>query len=119
MSFRADKPFPPRELGVDYFEVKVLKGERGEREAVTAIGLCSEFANLAINFGGHRRFSIGYHSDDGEMYESITDEYGGINKTVPCETYGEEDTVGCGVDWDLKEVFFTLNGTLQGEFLSY
>ena len=114
VSFRADKPFPPHKLEVDYFEVTVIEGDD---KATTAIGFCSEFANLAVSLGGHRHFSIAYHSDDGYIYEGIEAER--PHKPVElCEVFGKQQTVGCGVDWDTKEVFFTLNGELQSGFIS-
>ena len=58
--------------------------------------------------------SIAYHSDDGWCYNEKT--YGeklgkayGMNVITP-------NIVGCGFNTKTKEVFFTLNGELLGEF---
>ena len=119
MSVRADRPFPPRKAGVDYFEVTVLQGEHGNDEAVAVIGMCSEFANLGVSLAGHQRFSIGYHSDDGMIYERTTADYSVRHEPIKCREYGENDTVGCGVDWDKGEYFFTLNGQIECVSLFY
>src|SRR4051812_34146702 len=114
MSFRANHPFPPRKSGVDYFEITILEGEPGQKSTTVTIGLCSEFANMSVNFAGHRQFSIGYHSDDGRIYDS-TDDRGDEKMHTPagqCKVFGRGDVVGCGVDWDREECFFTLNGVV-------
>ena len=57
---------------------------------------------------GWKNYTFGYHSDDGH--------------TFGCNGYGlewgmrydEGDIVGCGIVWETREVFFTLNGKFLG-----
>ncbi|KAL7718377.1 B30.2/SPRY domain-containing protein [Entamoeba marina] len=64
--------------------------------------------------------SIGYHSDDGALFNE--------NGTLPIENYGkaygrkngEKNVVGCGYNIVTNEVFFTVNGTkLQPQKIYY
>lgn len=53
--------------------------------------------------------SWGYHSDDGFLY------FGNSQQNIAFEFgYSEGDTVGCGVNFLEKTVFFTLNGDMLG-----
>ena len=53
--------------------------------------------------------SWGYHSDDGFLY------FGNSQQNIAFEFgYAEGDTVGCGVNFLEKTVFFTLNGDMLG-----
>ena len=58
---------------------------------------------------GWSQGSWGYHGDDGKMFigNPIGITYG--------PTYGTGDTVGCGVDFMSRSVFFTKNGEKLGK----
>jgi hypothetical protein len=61
-----------------------------------------------ININDSNNFSsYGYHSD-GKKYTDGTkgENYG--------PTFSTGDTVGCGINYDKQEIFFTLNGHYLG-----
>jgi len=74
-----------------------------------AIGACGEYVSLRRVVAGHEKYSFGYHSDGSIHMEGykIT-EYG--------PTFGEGDTVGCGLDWNVGSLFFTVNGRKLGKY---
>ena len=55
-------------------------------------------------------WTAGYHGDDGDIYEN-TDE--AVRSTE--QTFGVGDTVGCGIDYEAEEYFFTCNGKVVGQ----
>ena len=111
-------------IHVSYFEISILPSQRDPRTMgrshpdTVGIGLsfsgdmpvegtCS--CGMCGTFPGWDSGSVGYHGDDGRLYHSVP-----IGRHFG-PTYGEGDTVGCGVDYQLKTIFFTLNG----KFLHY
>lgn len=71
-----------------------------------AIGLIGKDFNVNNKIPGWETNSIGYHSDDGNIFVSKTqgDPYG--------PTFNSGDFVGCCVDFINKIVFFTKNGEI-------
>jgi len=53
--------------------------------------------------------SFGYHGDDGGIFH----EFGGMVRQYGPQ-FGRGDTVGCGVDYAMQGIFFTLNGKFLG-----
>ena len=53
--------------------------------------------------------SWGYHGDDGHIMDE-----GGHYLTPPYPTFGANDVVGCGVDFQSRSVYFTKNGMRLG-----
>ncbi|CAG8568280.1 10866_t:CDS:2 [Scutellospora calospora] len=102
-SIRTDFPVCP-EVGLYYFEIKVIdKGERG------CIGIGLTKGHIPLDrMPGWEHESIGYHGDDGLLYlqSGRGDKYG------PLYTTG--DTVGCGINYYDKSIFFTKNGVNLG-----
>ncbi|KAF0361847.1 SPRY-domain-containing protein [Gigaspora margarita] len=102
-SIRTDFPVLP-EVGLYYFEIKVIdKGERG------CIGIGLTKGHIPLDrMPGWEQESIGYHGDDGLLYlqSGRGDKYG------PLYTTG--DTVGCGINYYDKSIFFTKNGVNLG-----
>ncbi|KAI1414083.1 hypothetical protein F5Y13DRAFT_159692 [Hypoxylon sp. FL1857] len=105
---RSDYPFPPRKLGRSYFEMTVEKKELQESDdpaPTITIGLCGEFCNQFHAHPGWNVWSVGYHGDDSGIYEQDPKW-----KYQADRTYGPGNIVGCGVDYDAGEYFFTLDG---------
>ncbi|CAG8502903.1 17536_t:CDS:2 [Acaulospora colombiana] len=102
-SIRSDNYIPP-EVGLYYFEITVIDcGHRG----CIGIGLSKPGTRLN-RMPGWEPDTIGYHGDDGHLYY----ERGTGRKFGPLYTTGE--TVGCGINYYDKEVFFTKNGVSLG-----
>ncbi|KAF2807187.1 uncharacterized protein BDZ99DRAFT_465114 [Mytilinidion resinicola] len=114
---RADHPLPPRPFPPDdpksvYFEMKIFETETqtdpDSKDSdllppELAIGLRGEFSDQSGAHVGWRTWTVGYHGDDGRVYEH--------NYPVSSDTgrkFGPGDTVGCGVDYSAEEYFFAL-----------
>lgn len=71
------------------------------------VGLTSK--NVEINrLPGWDQTSYGYHGDDGHFFESAGK---GISYGP---TYTTGDTIGCGINFMTRELFFTKNGKFLG-----
>ncbi len=81
---------------------------------IVTLGFCGEFCELAQAHPGWNAWSVGYHADDGCVYaeNSCTAD---CTETGP--TFGPGDTVGCGIDYNKGEYFFTLNKEVVGTSL--
>ncbi|CAG8601628.1 2247_t:CDS:2 [Dentiscutata heterogama] len=102
-SIRANYSIPP-EIGLYYYEMTVVNcGDRG----CIGIGL-SKPATRLNRMPGWEPDTIGYHGDDGNLYC----ERGTGVKFGPLYTTGE--TVGCGINFFDKFIFFTKNGVILG-----
>lgn len=66
-------------------------------------------ASLLKKLVGWETGTIGYHGDDGCLY------LGSGKGHAFGPTYGAGDTIGCGVNFSRKQVFFTRNGTYLGD----
>jgi len=110
---------------VSYYEVTILPLNQKEKESsperqiashrptnieCVAVGIATGSFQAHSRMPGWDRQSFGYHGDDGGIFHSS----GGMLKEYGPK-YGPGDTVGCGVDYVSKGIFFTLNG----EFLGY
>ncbi|KAI0964851.1 hypothetical protein F4678DRAFT_366439 [Xylaria arbuscula] len=117
-SISAEKPLPAG-LDVYYFEVtiKKLSGRPGPgpgENPLMAIGFCT-LDGAAIAYPGlsmknaPTAMSWGYHSDDGSLHYSANVNKDGQNNAS--WRYAAGDTIGGGVDYTKREVWFTRNGT--------
>ena len=110
---RADYPFPPRDLGPVYFEITILHAEHTPASDLgsptVTLGFCGEFCDLTMAHPGWNAWSVGYHGDDGLMFE----EHPLSGFRTGCK-FGPGNTVGCGIDYASEEYFFTLDGTIVG-----
>eukprot|EP00534_Pseudo-nitzschia_fraudulenta_P004893 CAMPEP_0201118610 /NCGR_PEP_ID=MMETSP0850-20130426/2798_1 /ASSEMBLY_ACC=CAM_ASM_000622 /TAXON_ID=183588 /ORGANISM="Pseudo-nitzschia fraudulenta, Strain WWA7" /LENGTH=702 /DNA_ID=CAMNT_0047383929 /DNA_START=160 /DNA_END=2268 /DNA_ORIENTATION=+ len=111
---------------VSYFEVDILKPEDSEsnnaerptprgpisrhRVDCVAVGVAKKHFEYQTRMPGWDSKSYGYHGDDGGIFHSS----GGMVKQFGPK-FGAGDTVGCGIDYVKKGIFYTLNG----EFLGY
>lgn len=103
-----------------YFEVsisieegllEVRYGERGRRrrpwlgDPCISVGLATKSFLLHHKQVGWDSESLGYHGDDGHLYH-------GTGRLRFGPVFGAGDVVGCGVDLERREVFFSVNGVL-------
>jgi len=113
---------------VSYYEVSILKLEdnnngddivtpaqwrspnRTSYSDCVAVGVATKTFQFQSRMPGWDQQSYGYHGDDGGIFHSS----GGMLKKFGPK-YGPGDTVGCGIDYVSKGIFYTLNG----EFLGY
>jgi len=96
---RADYPMSPQ-CGIYYYEVEI-KGKT--KEGMIAIGFSTQKASLE-RLPGWESESWAYHGDDGKTFfgEATGIRYG------PTFTVG--DVVGCGINFNTGQAFFTKNG---------
>lgn len=100
---------------VAYFEVSILRRQDEEctptissRDCV-AVGIATESFHCRSKMPGWDSQSFGYHGDDGGTFHASG---GMVERFGPC--FGEGDTVGCGIDYVTRGIFFTLNGNFLG-----
>jgi hypothetical protein len=107
-----------------YFEITILKPKdqtvsnsdeplkRDDENSNLAIsvGFIGEFCNQQYSHVGWNAWSVGYHGDNGEIYENSN--YGVHDSK---RTFGIGNTVGCGINYSEGMYFFTLNGMVVGK----
>ena len=118
ISVRADFPFPPRDRAkMVYFEISILRTEHTAEldlaPPTVTLGFCGEFCDQTQAHPGSNVWSVGYHGDDGGIFE----EQSRKPRYMTGRKFGAGDTVGCGIDYSKEEYFFTLNGRIVGTFL--
>lgn len=74
-----------------------------------AVGVASETFHLHSRMPGWDAHSYGYHGDDGGIFHASGDM---TRRFGP--SFGQGDTVGCGIDYVTSGIFFTLNGNFLG-----
>ncbi|WQF82582.1 Putative B30.2/SPRY domain, P-loop containing nucleoside triphosphate hydrolase [Colletotrichum destructivum] len=105
---------PQREDAVDQ-EVSELSRLSSQdpvsAKGLVSVGLSSAYSYLYQGHVGWNPWTIGYHGDDGGIYEETIED--SEHKTgFP---FGSSSTVGCGIDYESKEYFFTLDGKVVGK----
>jgi len=109
---------------VSYFEVSILPNPKNnhsndsstatttsqqvKRDCV-AVGVATESFSCSTRMPGWDAQSFGYHGDDGGTFHASG---AMLERFGPC--FGTGDTVGCGIDYVARGIFFTLNGTFLG-----
>lgn len=73
-----------------------------------AVGLATKAFELK-KLPGWDNDSYGYHGDDGAIFHGR-----GRQLATYGPSFGAGDTVGCGVDYESRSIFFTLNGKYHG-----
>jgi hypothetical protein len=105
---------------VAYFEVSITEDKTKEPEAPSslrseekrecvAVGIATESFSCKTKMPGWDNQSFGYHGDDGGTFHASG---GMVERFGPC--FGSGDTVGCGIDYISRGIFFTLNGNFLG-----
>jgi len=74
-----------------------------------AIGLSTSLFDTSKKFPGWDSSSFGYHGDDGGLFHA-----NGVMIRRYGPKFGLGDTIGCGIDYVNKGIFFTLNGKFLG-----
>ncbi|KAG0198118.1 hypothetical protein BGX28_008404 [Mortierella sp. GBA30] len=103
-SVTANHPINPKS-GVFYFEIVI---DRFKGNSAISVGIASKSLRKNCQVGWDLN-SWGYHSDDGFLY------FGNGKQNIKYSfEYNEGDTVGCGINFLDRAVFFTLNGDMLG-----
>ncbi|KAL7550765.1 hypothetical protein ACHAWF_017007 [Thalassiosira exigua] len=76
------------------------------QEECIAIGLTTSSFDSSTKMPGWVKESYGYHGDDGTIFEE------GKKVSQDAPSFGPGDTVGVGLDYVTRRVFFTNNGKL-------
>lgn len=105
---------------MSYYEVSILscpdehaiandvRVAQGATDCI-AIGIATKNFSLHSRMPGWDAESYAYHGDDGGIFHgngSMSHHFG--------PSFGEGDTVGCGIDYVTQGIFFTLNGEILG-----
>jgi len=108
---------------VSYYEITILERkesqepptllvshqQHGDASDCVAIGVSSGVFPMHSKMPGWDDFSYGYHGDDGGIFHASGDML-----EIFGSSFGVGDTVGCGVDYVARGIFFTLNGKNLG-----
>ncbi|KAI9349508.1 hypothetical protein BDR26DRAFT_930463 [Obelidium mucronatum] len=86
-----------------YFEITI---DTCAATSYSSIGLVSEPLQY-VSHPGAEDSSFGFKGQDGRKYD-----HGNSNPYGP--KFKQGDVVGCGFDWDKRNVFFTINGRFLG-----
>lgn len=83
--------------------------DQQQRHDCVAIGLSTLSFNPRSKMPGWDNYSFGYHGDDGGIFHG----HGDMLRALA--NFGPGDTVGCGLEYSTRRIFFVKNG----EFLGY
>ncbi|KAI1712882.1 SPRY domain-containing protein [Ditylenchus destructor] len=108
----------PAECKIYYFEIQIIfKGRKGAEidPGTIAIGLCYGDVSLS-DMPGLNDKSVGYHGDHGKFY--CNGDWDGTTYGPPFSSYTSigkaGDIVGCWIDFEKQEHFYTKNGRQLG-----
>lgn len=95
-------------MSYSYFELEILESSPLEDSSSLecTIGLTGEFTNQVHAIPGWNVWSVGYHSDNGGIYEQDP------SPITTIEPYKVGQTVGCGIDYESNQYFFTCDGAI-------
>ncbi|GMG24853.1 unnamed protein product [Aspergillus oryzae] len=100
-----------------YFEVTVSSAEtlvHDDEPEIITVGFCGEFADQTEAHAGCRTWSVGYHGNNGSIYEE-DDQY----LYTTSYKFGLGNKVGCGVDYEKQVYFFTQDGLVSCMYWCY
>eukprot|EP01083_Nonionella_stella_P279381 950423_1 len=80
-----------------------------QRHECAAIGLSTQSFSPSNKMPGWDDTSFGYHGDDGGIYHGQGDM---LRRYGP--PFGPGDTVGCGLEYSSRRIFFCKNGVFLG-----
>lgn len=104
---RANRPIPEL-CDMFYFEAKVMDAGRF---GYIVVGVCSDQADLE-QLPGWGTDTWGYHGDDGRAFDGNS----GNEQGLPFgPRYTALDVIGCGIDMQRRDIFFTKNGRFIGK----
>jgi hypothetical protein len=103
MAIQDDIWFPPLPMP------RELDHDGGVRHDCVAIGLSTMMFNPRGKMPGWDSNSFGYHGDDGGIFHGHGDM---IRQYGP--SFGPGDSVGCGIEYTSKRIFFVKNGQFLG-----
>lgn len=98
-SIRSDYPISPQ-CGIYYYEITI---KSKNKDGAVAIGFSTSSFSLE-RLPGWEPQSWAYHGDDGKIFE------GQANGHIYHPGFGQNDVVGCGIDFNKRHAFFTKNG---------
>ncbi|PKK47724.1 hypothetical protein CI102_7111 [Trichoderma harzianum] len=102
---RANRCAPRTERGVYYFEVLIV--QTGLDETV-GVGFDTDEIELDYDVLGWVKGSWGFHGQNGYVYQ-------GSRRGRPyAKPYSSGSTIGCGVDFNNRSIFFTVDGEFKG-----
>ena len=87
----------------------IQQQQRGQRHECVAIGLSTKAFSPHNRMPGWDDASYGYHSDDGGIFHGQGDM---LRRYGP--SFGPGDTVGCGLEYSTRRIFFVKNGVFLG-----
>lgn len=97
----------PTSMSLFYFEMCIINsGETG----IVGIGVVPKINDMNVCQMPGWHAGYGYHGDDGAKFSFISNGRGGMYGP----TFKTGDVVGCGLDRDKWEIFFTKNGSFLG-----
>jgi len=101
---------PPRLFHHDHDNANInIVRPRQQRHDCVAIGLSTLSFNPQSRMPGWDEHSFGYHGDDGGIFHGHGDM---LRRYGP--SFGPGDTIGCGLEYSTRKIFFVKNGEFLG-----
>jgi hypothetical protein len=103
----------PNDLGLVQQHLVDLRAADNDNDLLpecVAVGLSSAHFNADARLPGWDLESFGYHGDDGCLFHGK-----GVQISEYGPRFGAGDTVGCGINYRTRRIFFTLNGAFLGD----
>ncbi|ORZ14156.1 hypothetical protein BCR42DRAFT_354593 [Absidia repens] len=108
-SVRSNYSVKPQ-CGLFYYEVKIEASDENS-DGHISIGFCDDYSRLD-RLPGSDDYSWGYHGENGYLTGGPPSLNNRTRKYGTC--FGIGDTIGCGIDFSDKTIFYTRNGIHLG-----